>query len=103
MITKLRLNNFRGYKKYEIPFAARTVIVGKNNAGKSTALEALRVASLVVERYQNLSYREVPSWLEIGKINRGVSPSLRNFEVSSGSLFHKLSEPPAEIEVEFDT
>ncbi len=103
MITNLKLTNFRGYKKYEIPFAPRTVIVGKNNAGKSTALEALRVASLVVERYQNLTYHSVPRWLEIAKVNRGVSPSLRNFEVTAGTLFHKLSEPPAEIEVEFDT
>lgn len=55
MIKKVYLENFRGFKKHSIDFKNRTIIVGKNNAGKSTLVEALRIVSLIAKRYQNLA------------------------------------------------
>jgi len=43
-IEKLKLNNFRGYKNIEITFDKDlNVIIGKNDIGKSTILEALEI------------------------------------------------------------
>lgn len=42
MISAITIENFRGFRQYTSPaFAAVTVIGGKNNAGKSSLLEAL--------------------------------------------------------------
>ncbi len=44
IIRKLYLENFRGYEKIEIPFSDNlNVIIGKNDVGKSTILEALEI------------------------------------------------------------
>ena len=40
-ITRLKINNFRGIKKGELLFDAHVVLVGDNNSGKSTVLEAI--------------------------------------------------------------
>ncbi|KYG79378.1 ATP-dependent endonuclease [Roseivirga seohaensis] len=40
-ITKLKIENFRGIEKAELYFNGNTVLVGDNNTGKSTVLEAI--------------------------------------------------------------
>jgi len=101
MLKSLRLQNFRCFKDHLVPFRATTVIVGRNNAGKSTVVEALRLISLVVSRAANLQFTDVPKWLEAPKVYRGVSPSLRGFEFDFTTVFHRYSESPAIITAEF--
>jgi len=95
MIEKLVLKNFRGFKMQEIDFRPLTIIVGKNNAGKSTLIEALRLISLIVERYQYVNYK-IPKWVNLPS---GISPSLEGYGFNFKSIFNNYSEPPANIEV----
>lgn len=48
MITKLRLENFRGIAKGEIEIAPLTILTGANNTGKSTIIYALLALKNVV-------------------------------------------------------
>ena len=41
MITKLSIKNFRGIERGELELAPLTILLGGNNSGKSTILEAL--------------------------------------------------------------
>ena len=44
MLDSLRIKNFRSLQDFEIPKLGRVnLLVGKNNSGKSTVLEALRL------------------------------------------------------------
>lgn len=56
MITEIKLSNFRGFDNHTIPLRPVTIIVGKNNAGKSTIVEALRLISAITRRFQGLNY-----------------------------------------------
>lgn len=103
MLTKLRLQNFRCFKDHVVPLHPTTIIVGRNNAGKSTIVEALRLVSIIVNRYQFLNFSDVPDWLEIPRINRGISPSLKGMEFNFDTVFHRYGEPPAIITATFDT
>ena len=73
MLRELKLENYRGFTNHTIPFRKLNVIVGANNAGKSTVVEALRIISFTANRYRNLTYRKVPDWLEISGRNFGVT------------------------------
>lgn len=42
-ITKARIKNFRGLKDVELEFGPTTVLIGENNSGKSSVLDALRL------------------------------------------------------------
>jgi len=102
MIKEIKLENYRGFVKHTIPFKQLNVIVGANNAGKSTVVEALRLLSFVVNRYKNLSYKKIPEWLEISGINYGVSPSLKYAEINFDSICNQYkNEQPAVISADF--
>lgn len=97
MLTKLVLKNFRGFREHTVPFRAASVIVGRNNAGKSTIIEALRLLSIVVSRYRFLTFYPVPNWLEIPVRNRGITPSLDSIEFDFDNVCHRYGDPPATI------
>ncbi len=97
MLTKIRLINFKCFEDHTIPLKQISIIVGKNNAGKSTIIEAIRILTAVATRYKGLNFSNVPDWLEIGRINRGVSPSLDAMDLNFSGLFYQYREPPAQI------
>lgn len=101
MINSLTIENFRGFDRHELPFRQNSIVVGKNNAGKSTIVEALRLISIVTGRYRNLSYRSSPGWTHMPKRNCGVSPSLKGLGINFSSLFYRYGDPPARVLAQF--
>lgn len=72
MITELHLKNFRGFKDHIVPLKPFTIVVGRNNAGKSTIAEALRLISIVVSRFKG-DLAAIPTKWEFPKNRRGPS------------------------------
>ena len=95
MLATLRLKNFRCFEDHTIPFRATTIIVGRNNVGKSTIVEALRLISTVVDRYRYTNFSQVPYWIDDTVHRRGIYPSLRNIEFNKKSIFYHYRDPPA--------
>jgi hypothetical protein len=103
MLSEIRFENFKCFSRHAIPFRPLTIVVGRNNAGKSTIIEGLRLVSLVANRLDYLPVREVPRWLDIASVNRGVAPSLENQDFNFSSVFHRYCEPPAKITARLDS
>ncbi len=102
MLIALRLQNYRGFEAHTVPLRSFTTIVGQNNAGKSTIVEALRLVSIVVSRHRNLGYRRVPEWLDRPLREVGVSPSMKDAGLDFKSVFNQYGDPPAIVEAEFE-
>lgn len=102
MLKELRLQNFRCFSDHTVPLRARSIVVGRNNAGKSTVVDALRLLSLVTSRYQALPFRPPPKRGSLPKREVGVSPSLEGLDFNLENLFHRYGEPPAVITARFD-
>ncbi len=101
MLKSLQIVNFRGFENHKIDFRPNTVVVGKNNAGKTTIVEALKYVSIVASRFRNSSYVRPPSGIGLYLQYRGIIPSLRNMEVSMKNMFHRYTDPPAIITATF--
>jgi energy-coupling factor transporter ATP-binding protein EcfA2 len=101
MIAELHLKNFRGFKNHSINLRELTVVVGANNAGKSTIVEALRMVSIVATRFRTLRYEQPPAWLDEHGANIGVKPPLGNLEINFDNVFYRYSDPPASITAKF--
>jgi hypothetical protein len=101
MLTRLILRNFRGFERHELSLREMTVVVGRNNAGKSTVVEALRLISLVVTRFRRLAFHPGPDWCPAGRASFGIRPSLRNTEINFLGMFNHYNDPPAVITAEF--
>lgn len=103
-LVKLALTNYRGFANHVVPLRPTTVVVGRNNAGKSTIVEALRVLSLVITRSAGLAFKPPPDWLATEGLNqRGVAPDISDLELPNEALFHGYAEPPAEVHATFST
>ncbi len=103
MLQYVELSNFRCFVRHRLPLREQTVLVGRNNAGKSTVIEGLRFIGLITERYQHLNFHPVPEWLEIPRTHRGIRPALEGFDISLENIFHRYGDPPAEIKAKFAT
>src|ERR1041385_8867026 len=97
MLEKITLENYRCYDHHSIEFKSLSIVVGKNNAGKSTLVEALRFVSLAVSRLKTSNYNPAPKWLDLPARARGVTPALKSFGFNTENLFHNYGNPPAEI------
>ncbi len=101
MLEKIILENYRCYDYHEIELKDLSIIVGKNNAGKSTLVEALRFVSLAVSRFGTSVYYPVPKWLELPAKAKGINPSLKSFGFNTENLFYNYGSPPSKIIARF--
>jgi hypothetical protein len=102
MIKTLRLQNFRCFSDHLIEFEKVSVVVGKNNAGKTTLSEALRLISIVSERYRSLNYKTPPTWLNLPLRYYGCSPSMQGLQINFDTIFNSYGDPPALITAIFN-
>jgi len=103
MIKELVLKNYRGFDNHTVLFSNLNIIVGANNAGKSTVVEALRILSLFTNRYKGLSYHPAPDWTNLSSRYYGASPSLKNCEIHFDSICHQYHDDnPAIIQATFE-
>lgn len=100
MIDSIYIENYRGFKKHTLKFKDLTLMVGKNNAGKSTVIEILRIASVIIKKYKNLSFKDVPSWIkdlhtEESKFRiKGVSPEIKKVIRQYNSIPYRYEGVP---------
>ncbi|MBI3743044.1 MAG: AAA family ATPase [Chloroflexi bacterium] len=102
MLTQLRIKNFRCFDEHSLSFRKNTVIVGRNNAGKSTVIEALKLVSLVSNRHRYLNPIRVPKEANV-PLHTALSPSLQHLDLKFDTAAHGLGQLPSVIEAEFDS
>ena len=100
MIRQLNITNFRCYEKTSISFSGTSILVGKNNAGKSTMIEALKIISSVTRKYKSSRFIAPPDWVH-GENSNGVSPNVDNMNISDRGMFYMYGDAPAIIEAFF--
>lgn len=88
-ITSARFVNYKAFKDYSASFRDFNVLVGPNNAGKSTILGALRILSEAVRKARTRNPEIVNGFK--GKI-RGYAIDLRGLPVSTENVFHNYND-----------
>lgn len=101
MIERVVLRNYRGFEEHEVKFGRENIVVGHNNAGKTSLVEALRLIGLVSVRALGSTYHKAPSWTQRPFTVKGVRPSLRLTGLDLATAIYHYREPPAEIIAEF--
>ena len=103
MLKSLTLQNFRCFSRHDVFFSPLCLLVGRNNAGKPTVIDALRLISLVTARYRTSNYSNVPSWLDAPQREPGFSPSLRGYLLNLDTVFYEYADPLAIIVGTFES
>lgn len=98
MVAPLRsvlLENFRGFKRHTVSLTPTTILVGQNNAGKSTFIDALRILAVAVRRAGQARYEAPPLWLASADVGFGYRLSFEtiDFDFSNVQYNHNTDEP----------
>ncbi len=96
-ITSVRFRNYKAFRDYSISFSPFSVLVGPNNAGKSTVLGALRILSEGIRKARSKCSELVdgPKGLQV----RAYTIRLEGLPVSTENVFYNYDESiPATVE-----
>lgn len=69
MIRRLRLEKYKGFRKFEVTFGRQALLIGPNNAGKSTIISAIKLCNTAAKLAMRVSARD--SFREKGRTVRG--------------------------------
>jgi hypothetical protein len=94
------MQNYRCFEDHTVLLESDTVIVGKNNVGKSSLIEALRLIAAVTNR-KAASFEKAPNWAEVPKFRLGIAPGIGNLGLDPRAVFHRYRDPPATITATF--
>lgn len=88
MLRSISLTNFRGFSDHRIEFGKEAILIGQNNAGKTTAIEALRVLSVAQLRLHNAQFVPCPQWLDGHCTGAGFKFSLETIDFDFANVQH---------------
>lgn len=98
MLQSLRLQNFRGFRDHTVEFPQFCVLMGQNNAGKTTIIEALRIIALAQAKAPQANFRAVPDWLAPELTGPVYQVSLSSIGFEHDTVHHQYeSQNPAII------
>jgi len=96
-ITSIRFRNYKAFRDYSISLNPFNVLVGPNNAGKSTVLGAIRILSEGIRRARSKSSDLIDD--AKGHQVRGYPVRLQGLPISTENVFHNYDESiPATVE-----
>jgi len=101
LITKLKIKNFRCFKDHELSFNKLTIMVGHNNVGKSSIVDALKIISFAVSKYEKANYIHPDPKYAIPLINRGFRLTVNEKEINLKYVFYRLGDAPAILKAYF--
>jgi len=100
-LLSLRIRNYRCFDDHTVDFGRATIVVGKNNAGKSTLIEAIRLVAVALKRFRNPVATPAPRWLDDFAPGNGQRLDLSRLGVQFENIFHRYGDPPAILEATF--
>jgi energy-coupling factor transporter ATP-binding protein EcfA2 len=89
-ITSIRFRNYKAFSDYSISFGSFNVLVGPNNAGKSTVLGALRILSAGIRRARARTSDLIDG--PTGHQVRGYPVRLEGLPISTENIFHNYDD-----------
>ncbi len=102
-IKEIELKNYRCFKNSKLTFKDVSIIVGKNNAGKSSLIEAIRMISFASRKAQNTAtLRTVPVELGASSFDKGIKIDVDALKIDLRGVVYLYSNEIATITATFN-
>ena len=92
MLKKVHFKNYRCFENSEILFRRTAIVVGQNNAGKSTIVEALRILSAVAQKFKHANYVSPPKSLGLPIVTKGIKVNIDYLKIDLRSVVNQYKE-----------
>ena len=84
VIKSVALKNFRGFRDHTVDFTPFCLLIGQNNAGKTTLVEALRIASAALKKASSAQFTMAPD-----SLGPDITGPLYRFAVDTLDIEHR--------------
>ena len=95
-MTSIKFTNFKSLRNYTVHLQERNILVGPNNAGKSTVISSLRLLEVALRRARSKNADRVA--LPDGTLGYGHHISLAHLSVSLENVSTDYNSDPSQIE-----
>ncbi len=102
MIKDLHLINYKCFEDTRLSFREITILVGKNNAGKSSLVEALRMIALALRKSQHTTYKNLPEEFGLPIRERGIRLDVEKLKIDLRGIIYNYGDAIARIEASFE-
>lgn len=102
MIKQIELKNYRCFLNSKIVYKDLNILVGKNNAGKSSMIEALRMVAYASQKATSTVYKDAPSGLNISRREKGIKIDVEKLKIDLRGIVYLYEEKIATISACFD-
>ncbi|HEX7045951.1 MAG TPA: ATP-binding protein [Gammaproteobacteria bacterium] len=82
MLTSITFDHFKGFLNHRLDLTELSVLIGANNAGKTTIVDALRLIGLITHRFRNLRYSTPNAIFNLPARAVGVSPATDGISIN---------------------
>ena len=104
-MNKLKSVQIINYKCFErVSFRTKdiNVLIGENNAGKSTAIESIKLIAFAIDRFKTTKFIECPEELSIKKIDRCIALKIDSLLIDINDASYKRNGKTSKIIGYFD-
>lgn len=102
MIKEIELKNYRCFMNSKIVYKDLNILVGKNNAGKSSMIEALRMVAFASQKAMTTVYKSAPLGLNISGREKGIRIDVEKLKIDLRGIVYLYEEKIAMINACFD-
>ncbi len=102
MIKSIHLINYRCFENTTIQFKNIAAIVGRNNAGKSSLIEALRMVAMSVRKCTHTTYKDLPKEFERPLREQGFRLEVERLKIDLRGVVYRYEDVNAQIQAFFD-
>lgn len=101
MLEMIELENYRCFEKTKMTLRELTIIVGKNNAGKSSLIEALRMISIASKKCINANFSLPPATLSLPVSVKGFKLPVERLKIDLRGVVYYYKQDIAKITATF--
>lgn len=101
MLEKIELEKFRCFKNSKVTLKDLTIVVGKNNAGKSSFIEALRMVAMATKKYNKTNYINPPLSLGLPLSSKGFRLQVERLKIDLRSVVYYYETGIAKVTATF--
>lgn len=102
MIKSIALKNFRGFRDHSVDFTPFCLLIGQNNAGKTTIVEALRIASAALTKAMSAKFTMAPDSISSEVTGPVYRFSLDTLDIQERGIHYNYDDSvPAIIRVRY--
>ena len=96
-LNSINITNYKCFDKVSFNIKDINIMIGENNAGKSTVVETIKLLSFAIEKLKNGNLIECPNEISENKRDRCVKLNIENLIIDISLVGHKYSELPSRI------